>query len=86
MCGSKCCSHENISLKHEEPDKFDRSQVFLNIFFYSFIDMSKIKALKTPRSALSGGFQCLAIFFFLPEIKIIINYSGVLMEKLVLGI
>lgn len=45
MCGSKCCNHENISLKHEEPDRFDRSQVlFLKefIFFYYFYVKSKL--------------------------------------------
>ena len=56
MCGSKCCNHENISLKHEEPDRFDRSQVlFLKEFIFFIIDRR----------------GQIYIFFFLREIKII---------------
>ena len=56
MCGSKCCNHENISLKHEEPDKFDRSQVlFLKELGFFIIDHT----------------GQIYFFFFLREIKII---------------
>ena len=56
MCGSKCCNHENISLKHEEPDRFDRSQVlFLKefIFFYYFYVKSKLYFNEMPISRAS---------------------------------
>ena len=58
MCGSKCCNHENISLKHEEPDRFDRSQVlFLKEFIFFIIIIDRRGQIY--------------IFFFLREIKII---------------
>ena len=58
MCGSKCCNHENISLKHEEPDRFDRSQVLFLKEFIFFIIIDRRGQIY--------------IFFFLREIKIIL--------------